>query len=61
MAGRYDVQSFASSDPSERDIFIEKVYEIQEDGPWKDVGDKGILIRPSEVRYIEFFPEKAEK
>ncbi|MCG7520690.1 DUF6338 family protein [Ruegeria sp. Ofav3-42] len=56
VAGRYDESSFASSDPTERDIYIEKVLEIQEHGPWKDVGDKGILIRPSEIRYIEFFP-----
>lgn len=56
VAGRFDGKSFASSDPLERDIYIEKVFEIQDSGPWRDVGEKGILIRPSEVRYIEFFP-----
>lgn len=56
VAGTYDQKSFSSSDPSERDLFLEKVFEVPKDGPWKEVPGKEILIRANEIRYIEFYP-----
>lgn len=56
VAGAYDVNSFSSSDPAERDLFLEKVYDISSDGPWQLVPGKEILIRASEIRYVEFLP-----
>lgn len=61
VAGSYDRSSFSSSDPAERDIFLEKVFEVSDDGPWKEVPGKEILIRASEIRYIEFFPMNNEE
>ena len=34
VAGFFGTRSFASSDPEERDIFIEQVYRIDEDSNW---------------------------
>ncbi|AHD02875.1 DUF6338 family protein [Leisingera methylohalidivorans] len=64
IRGEYGSNSFASNDPTERDLFIEQLYEFQEEGgPWKKAeAGKGILIRPSEIKYIEFYPKlPAEK
>jgi hypothetical protein len=54
--GLLGAKSFISTDPSERDIYIEKVYERQGDGEWKDVGDWSVLIAGSEVKTVEFKP-----
>lgn len=56
VAGAYDQYSFSSSDPAERDIFLEKVFEVSKDGTWQEIPGKEILIRASEIRYIEFLP-----
>lgn len=56
VAGAYDQKSFASSDPAERDLFLEKVFTVSKDEPWQEVPGKEILIRASEIRYIEFLP-----
>ena len=45
--------SFISSDPTERDIYIEKIYNYTENGDWEDSGDKGVLIVHGEIRTIE--------
>jgi hypothetical protein len=55
-AGFWSSCSFASSDPKERDILIELVYEIPETGPWRAT-DKSILIAAGEARTIEFCPD----
>ncbi len=48
-------QSFMSSDPKERDMYIEKMYDIPDDGsPWKDRGNGSVLICANEIRTIEF-------
>lgn len=54
IAGFFGANSFASSDPAERDLFLEKIYEIPEEGPWREIPEKGLLLRPGEIRYIEF-------
>ncbi len=48
--------SFISSDPTERDIYIEQIYDIDSENNWSWPGRKGILIAPGEVRTIEFWP-----
>jgi Family of unknown function (DUF6338) len=53
--GYFGLKSFVSSDPKERDIFVEKVYYIQEDETWKDTGQKGLLVSQSEILTLEFF------
>ena len=52
----YSKGSFVSSGPTERDIYIEKVYSIDPDTEtWQETGDSGILIAPGQVQTIEFW------
>lgn len=57
VAGWFGSGSFASSDPAERDLYIEQVFEIGESGTWT-IGpkSKGILLSGSEVKYAEIWP-----
>ena len=56
VAGHLGSGSFVSSDPTERDIYIEKVYSIDPDTEtWQETGDSGILIAPGQVQTIEFW------
>ncbi|MEK4509156.1 DUF6338 family protein [Paenibacillus sp. FSL K6-2524] len=54
--GVYSSDSFASSVPEERDIYLEKVYTPNpESGEWQlNVRTKGVWIPKEELRYIEF-------
>lgn len=55
VAGFWGPKSYASSDPNERDIYIEQVYRVTESGPWELIErSSGILIPVEEIRYIEF-------
>jgi len=56
FAGDCGSGSFISTDPSHRDIYIEKVY-VLEDGTnnWIDDGPRSVLISPDEIQTIEFF------
>jgi hypothetical protein len=47
--------SFMSSVPTERDIFIEKVYTIQSDDTWEP-RNSGVWISNGEIQSIEFWP-----
>lgn len=54
--GEFSDNSFASSDPEERDLYIEKTYSINEDMTWaEDEKSKGILISKDEIETIEFY------
>ena len=53
--GKFSNHSFASSDAEERDLYIEKNYNIKEDMTWvEDDKSNGILIAKDEVETIEF-------
>lgn len=56
FAGYCGNNSFFSSDPLERDILIEKVYDLDDDDTWLDVGPKSVLIASSEIQTVEFWP-----
>jgi hypothetical protein len=61
VAGRFGKNSFASSDLSERDLYLESVYQLSEDNPWQRVTEtSGILIKAEEIRYIEFLNDSTE-
>ena len=47
-----------SSDPNERDIYIQWVYEIDDDGKWSARDERGLFIAAGEVRTIEFWSDK---
>lgn len=48
--------SFMSSDPNERDIYIQWVYDIDENNNWSSRGDNGILVVAGKIRTMEFWP-----
>lgn len=56
IAGYFGRRSMASSDPERKDIFIERVYTIPEDGSaWVQVeGSLGMHIDGSQIAFIEF-------
>ncbi len=62
VAGYFGVNSFASSDVGERDLYIEEEYTVEADGNWEPRPEKvGVLISAREIRYIEFWnPQRAE-
>ncbi len=51
----YGVYRFASSDPAERDIFLDEVYRGSDDGDWETVpSSAGVLMRGDEIVSVEF-------
>ena len=56
VAGLFRANSFASSDMSERDLYIEEEYTVTDAGEWESRPEKvGILISGKQIRYIEFW------
>jgi hypothetical protein len=56
VAGVFSARSFASSDAAERDLFLEQLYEVEDDGPWQPVPmNCGVWIRGDAIRAIEFW------
>lgn len=56
VGGFFGVDSFASSDQNERDLYIQKIYRVMDEGPWQEIpNNKGILIKGNEIRNIEFW------
>jgi hypothetical protein len=60
FAGFCGARSFISSEPAERDLYIQEVYEIGEDQVWKPKGS-GLYIASGEIRSIEFWPIPKEE
>ena len=58
VGGFFGERSFASSDPNERDLYIQEVLKINQDGPWQRIPDNnGILVRGDEIKHIEFWKD----
>ncbi len=56
VAGLFRGNSFASSDMSERDLYIEEEYTVTDAGKWQSRPEKvGVLISGKQIRYIEFW------
>lgn len=54
--GKYSSASLSSSDPDERDIYLEEIYTFEEDGSWILVPrSDGMLIKGTAIKHIEFF------
>lgn len=59
VSGWFGSSSFASSDSSERDLYIEQLYEIGDEGKWVPTAEgKGSLISGDQIRSIELWPTK---
>jgi len=56
IAGFFGTESMASSDPQRKDLYIEKVFRIPENGdPWTETpGTLGMHIDGAQIAYIEF-------
>jgi len=56
FAGFLGKESFISSDPAERDIYIQWVYDIDETDKWTARNNCGAWIAGREIKTIEFWP-----
>lgn len=53
--GKFGCSSLASSEKDERDIYLEEIYTMDEDGKWvKRERTDGIWIKASNIKVIEF-------
>ena len=58
VAGIFGKGSFASTDPAERDLYIQEIMDVSEEGHWSyRTEPTGILILAKEIRYVEFKQE----
>lgn len=57
FAGFCGSGSFMSSDPAERDIYIERIYDVDDENNWNPRGENGVLIFAGEIQTIEFWPD----
>jgi Family of unknown function (DUF6338) len=55
FAGYCGTRSFMSSDPKERDLYIEQVFDRDEQNNWHP-RESAVLITAGEIRTIEFWP-----
>lgn len=56
FAGFCGNDSFFSSDPGERDVYIQWVYDIDDNNNWVCPGHKSVLIASGEIKTVEFWP-----
>jgi len=56
VAGYFGWDSLASSDPSERDLYLEEIYDLNKRGQWKARKEKqGILISGKNIKHVEIW------
>ncbi len=61
VAGYFGSSSFASSESAERDLYLEDVYRVADDGQWQRVsGSDGVLVRGEHIIHIEFWNQDQE-
>jgi hypothetical protein len=65
IGGLYGNNSYASLYPAEKDIYLEEVWKIDDNGAFvekeKKKGSFGMLIKYDVIQYIEFFDIEGEK
>lgn len=55
-AGRMGQRSFASSNGGERDLYLEEIWTVREDGPWEKVEPtRGVLLCGGDIQAVEIF------
>lgn len=61
VAGLFGSSSFAASYRKGKDIYLQTVYKISDDGIWEEVQDSdGIIIDGEDIKYIEFWSDPEE-
>lgn len=54
-------KSFISSEPRERDLYIQQIYDIDDDNKWELREGTSVLIAASQVSRVEFiYPSSRE-
>lgn len=54
FAGLFGRNSFASTDPSDRDLYLEQIFDWHENKPWEARIGNGVWLTGSEISSIEF-------
>jgi hypothetical protein len=61
VGGFFGKKSFASSAAGERDLFIEEIFKVIEDGEWQPIPrNNGIYIKGEEIKHIEIWRTEEE-
>jgi hypothetical protein len=58
IAGVYGSHSFASSDPTERDLFLQEIYDVDGDSWKKRSEQQAILIPSKEIKHVQIWNPK---
>ena len=61
FAGFFGSKSFISTSPYERDMYIQYLYEIDDEDNWTPRGRSGVLIASGKIKTIEFWPHDPEE
>ena len=63
FSGLFGLESIAASSPNERDLYIQWLYDIDEEGNWFPVDEKGkgVLILANEISTVEFWPAETNE
>jgi len=59
-AGYYSSDSFSSTDQTERDLYIEGVYDLDSCDRWSPANGKSLLVASGEISRIEFWPDRKD-
>lgn len=54
FAGLFGRNSFASTDPGDRDLYLERIFDWHENEPWEARIGNGVWLTGSEISSIEF-------
>lgn len=56
IAGLFGADSFASSDPAERDLLIEEVHDVDDEGRWTERPERvAILVPAKQIKHVEIW------
>lgn len=62
VAGLLGPDSFASSDPAERDLLIEEILDVDDEGRWTTRSERvAILIPAKQIKYVEIVQPRGEE
>ncbi len=61
VGGVFGSRSFASSDTTDRDMYIQEVYRVTAEGKWNSAErNDGILLLADQIRHVEFWKDEEE-
>ena len=61
IGGYFGENSCVSTDPSERDLYLEPMYDIIDGMLQTAASYRGILIKASAIKHIQFYPNQSKK